>query len=123
MPERRLRCVVFFLLAVAASFAEDLSSIPKPSGYVSDLANVISAPDKAELEAFCTKVQQQLSAQFAIVTIKTLDGQPIENFSLELARKWGVGPKSDNEGLLTLLVIQDHKQRIETGRGIEPYIT
>jgi len=123
MLESRLRWIVLVLLAVAASFAEDLSSFPKPTGYVSDLANVVSAPDKAELESFCLKVQQQLGAQFAIVTIKTLNGRPIEDFSNDLFRKWGIGPKATNEGLLILLVIQDRQERIEVGRGLEPYIT
>ena len=68
MLESRLRWVVLFLFAVAVSFAEDLRRFPKPTGYVSDLANVISASDKADLESFCAKVQQQLGAQFAIVT-------------------------------------------------------
>jgi uncharacterized protein len=123
MPVSRLRWIVLFLFAVAGSFAEDLASFPKPTGYVSDLANVISASDKAALESFCTKVQQQLGAQFAIVTIKTLDDRPIEDFANELFRKWGIGPKADNEGLLILLVIQDRKNRIEVGRGLEQYIT
>jgi uncharacterized protein len=126
MPESRrairLRLLVLFVVAAMASYAVDLSSVPKPTGYVSDLANVLSASDKETLESFCTKVDQQLSAQFAIVTIKTLGDQPIEDFTLELGRRWGVGDKK-NEGLLLLLVIQDHKDRIEVGRGLEPYIT
>jgi uncharacterized protein len=126
MPEshraNRLRLIVLFVLAAVASYAVDLSSVPKPTGYVSDLANVLSPGDKETLESFCTKVDQQLSAQFAIVTIKTLGDQPIEDFTLDLGRRWGVGDKK-NEGLLLLLVIQDHKDRIEVGRGLEPYIT
>ena len=120
----RLRFFLFLHLAAAvAGAAVDLSSVPKPTGYVSDLAGVIKESDKADLEAFCTQVEQQLGAQFAIVTVKTLGDTPIEDFTLELGRKWGVGPKGKNEGLLMLLAIQDHKQRIEVGRGLEPYIT
>ena len=68
-------------------------------------------------------MQEQLSAQFANVTIPSLDGEPIENFSNDLFRKWGIGPKASNEGLLILLVINDRQRRIEVGRGLEPYIT
>ena len=121
----RGRLRLFFLLiltAAGAACAVNLSSVPKPTGYVSDLANVLDASDKAALESFCSKVDQQLGAQFAIVTIDTLGDQPIEDFLLELGRKWGVGNKK-NEGLLLLLVIKDHKDRIEVGRGLEPYIT
>ncbi len=119
----RLRSVIVFVLAATVLSAVDLSSVPKPTGYVSDLAHVLNASDQAELEIFCVKVQEQLGAQFAIVTIPLLDGRPIEDFSNELFRKWGVGPKATNEGLLILLVIKDRQERIEVGRGLEPYIT
>jgi uncharacterized protein len=119
----RLRLFLLLLLtAGAAACAVDLSSIPKPSGYVSDLANVVNASDKETLESFCSKVEQQLGAQFAVVTVNTLGDEPIEDFTLDLGRTWGVGNKK-NEGLLLLLVIKDHKDRIEVGRGLEPYIT
>ncbi len=119
----RLRLFLLLILSAAGTVcAVDLSSVPKPTGYVSDLANVLDASDKEALESFCGKVDQELSAQFAIVTINTLGDEPIEEFTLDLGRKWGVGNKK-NEGLLLLLVIQDHKDRIEVGRGLEPYIT
>jgi uncharacterized protein len=118
----RLRLVLLLLIAVGNACAVDLSSIPKPTGYVSDLANVIDTSDKEALESFCAKVDHDLGAQFAIVTIKTLGDEPAEDFTLELGRRWGVGNKQ-NEGLLLLLAIQDHRQRIEVGRGLEPYIT
>jgi len=119
----RLRLFLLLILTAAGAVcAVDLSSVPKPTGYVSDLANVLNASDKEALESFCSKVDQQLSAQFAIVTINTLGDEPIEDFTLDLGRTWGVGNKK-NEGLLLLLVIKDHKDRIEVGRGLEPYIT
>ena len=69
----RLRASLLLLLLAAGSVrAVDLSSIPKPTGYVSDLANVLDASDKEALESFCAKVDHELGAQFAIVTIKTL---------------------------------------------------
>ena len=113
---RVLRSICLFVLAVTVAGAVDLSAIPKPTGYVSDLAHVLTPADQADLEVFCVKVQQQLGAQFAIVTIPSLDGQPIEDFSNDLFRKWGVGPKATNEGLLILLVIKDHQRRIEVGQ-------
>ncbi len=102
--------------------ATDVNSLPKPTGYVSDLAHVLSADDKARLEAYCTQVEQQLGVQVALVTIDTLDGAPIEDFTIQLARKWGVGAKKDNSGVLLLLVIKDRKSRVEVGRGVEQYV-
>ncbi len=123
----RLRVFVAALIVLLggrfAAGAVDINKLPKPTGYVSDLAHVVDPQAKDQLEAFCTKVEQQLGVQFALVTIDTIGDAPIRDFALDLARKWGVGPKKDNQGVLLLLAIKDHKSDIETGRGIEPYIT
>ncbi len=110
-------------LASVARPAVDVNSLPKPTGYVSDLAHVVSADNKQRLEVLCTQVEQELGVQFALVTIDSLGDEPIRDFALDLGRKWGIGSKQTNQGVLLLLVIKDHKSDIETGRGIEPYIT
>lgn len=109
--------------AAAALCAVDANSLPKPTGYVSDLARVVSASDKENLEAYCTKVEQELGVEFALVTIDSIGDAPIRDFALDLFRKWGVGSRKSNQGVLLLLVIKDRKSDIENGRGIEPYIT
>lgn len=111
------------LLCPGSAFAQvDIDSLPKPAGYVSDLANVIPPEAKSELEALCTDVDHQLGAQFAIVTIPKLGDENIRDFALDLGRKWGVGPKSTREGLL-IVISMDHHADIEVGRELEPYIT
>lgn len=110
-------------LVSLAQGAVDVKSLPKPTGYVSDLAHVVSAGDKQRLETLCTQVEQELGVQFALVTIDSIGDQPIRDFALDLGREWGVGSKKTDQGVLLLLVIKDHKSDIETGRGIEPYIT
>ena len=117
-----LRASLLFAAALAFA-AVTVDSLPKPTGYVSDLAHVVSPADKDQLELFCTKVEHELGVQFALVTIDSIDDQPIRDFALDLFRKWGVGSKGTNQGVLLLLAIKDHKSDIETGRGIEPYIT
>ena len=52
--------VALCLLSGAARGDVDVDKLPKPTGYVSDLANVVDAGQKAQLEAFCYKVEQQL---------------------------------------------------------------
>ena len=117
--------IVLALLTVAlpALAVTNVNSLPKPTGYVSDLAHEVSPEDKAKLEAFCTRVDQQLGVQIALVTVDTIDDTPIENFSLDLARHWGVGGKQNSTGVLLLLVVKDHKSRIEVGYGVEQYVT
>lgn len=111
------------LLGALASRAVDVNSLPQPTGYVSDFAGVVDAGDKARLEAFSGQVEQQLGVQFAFVTVDTIGDRPIRDLALDLSRKWGVGDRKTNQGVLLLLAIKDHKSDIETGRGIEPYIT
>lgn len=121
----RVRLCTFYLLAFLAAcqlWAADPASFPQPEGYVSDFAHVIPPQDQSKLEQFCGRVERELGVQFAIVTIDSLNGQPIRDFSIQLARKWGVGDKKSNQGVLLLLAIKDRQSDIETGRGIEPYL-
>jgi uncharacterized protein len=120
---RKLFLLLSLLLASALLFGADVRSLPKPTGYVSDLAHVVNPQDKEALEAFCTKVEQQLGVQFALVTVDTIGDSPIRDYALEVSRLWGVGDKKSNQGVLLLLAIQDRQSDIETGRGVEPYIT
>jgi len=111
------------LVAALSSFAVDLNNLPKPTGYVSDLAHVVDEGSKEQLENFCAAVEQQLGVQFALVTVDSVDDRPIRDVALEIARKWGVGDRKSNQGVLLLLAVKDRKSDIETGRGIEPYLT
>jgi uncharacterized protein len=115
--------LAILVLAPAARGRIDLDKLPKPTGYVSDFAHVLEPEQEAQLEAYCTKVEQQLGVQFAFVTVDSLAGRPIRDVALDIARNWGVGPSKDNGGVLLLLAVKDRQNDIETGRGIEPYIT
>jgi uncharacterized protein len=117
-----VRRFIVLLLVATAAFAIDLSTL-KPQGYVSDFANVVRPESRAELERYCTQVEHATGAEMAIVTIDTLDGEPIEDVANNLYRQWGIGKKGKDEGLLLLLVVKDHRSRLEIGRGLEPYIT
>ena len=67
-------------------------------------------------------MEQLTGAQVALVTIKSLDGQPIEDVTNALYRQWGVGKKGKDEGIMFLLAIQDHRDRVEVGYGLEPIL-
>jgi uncharacterized protein len=101
--------------------AEKIPSI-HPQGYVTDLATVVDEETTARIEALCTEVDQKTGAQIAVVTVKSLDDQPIENYAHDLFKALGVGDKKDNRGLLILLSPFEHQYRIEVGRGLEPII-
>ena len=103
------------------AFALDTSKL-KPTGYVNDFAHALDARAAAELEAYCGNVERATGAQFAFVTVDTLDDEPVEDVANRLFTQWGIGKKGTNEGLLVLLAIKDHKNRVEVGYGLEPII-
>jgi uncharacterized protein len=94
----------------------------KASGYVTDLAGVLSQPARDQLTALCTEVDQKTQAQIAVVTIKSLGGSPIEDYSVDLFARVGIGSKSTNRGVLILFATDDHRDRIEVGYGLEPIL-
>jgi len=112
---------VLWLIAAAPALAENPKSI-HPAGYVTDLAGVIAADAKARLEALCHEVEEKTGAQIAVVSVHSLEGDSVENFAVDLYKQLGVGGKSDNRGVLLLVVPDEHKYRIEVGYGLEPVI-
>jgi uncharacterized protein len=114
--------LLILLLAAAAAFGQQAQTYDKPQGYVSDFAHVIDAASRTQLEDYSAGIERATGVQLAIVTIPSTNGEPIEDFANTLARKWGVGQKGSNEGLLMLLAVQDRKLRVEVGYGLEPIL-
>ena len=108
-------------LSIAPALAVDWKAL-KPQGYVSDFAGVIDAQSKAELENYCSRVEQQTGAEMALVTIQSLNGEPIEDVANTIYRAWGVGKKGKNEGILLLLATSERRDRLEVGYGLEPLL-
>jgi uncharacterized protein len=116
------RPLLFLLLfCVPAARAEQVKNL-KPQGYVNDFAGVLSAQAKDGLTALCAELDQKAHAQIAIVTVSSLEGAPIEQFSIDLASEWGIGPKQKDRGVLILVAPNDRKYRIEVGYGLEPIL-
>lgn len=112
---------VFLLLLVAVplAIAEKVATIPAPTGYIDDYAGVISAPAKIDMEDLARELHDKTKAQVFLVTIKTLEGEPVETFANELFAKWKIGEKKTDRGVLLLFAINDHKRWIEVGYGLE----
>ncbi|MCX6597770.1 MAG: TPM domain-containing protein [Acidobacteria bacterium] len=94
----------------------------KPTGYVNDFAGVISPGSVRKLNDYCARLEKATGAQIAIVTIETLDNEPVDEVANLLYRQFGVGQKGKNEGALFLLSIRDRRSRLEVGYGLEPIL-
>jgi len=116
-----LRASTLLLCLATLAFGVDWKAL-KPQGYVSDFGHVIDAQSKAALEQYCARVEQVTGAQMALVTIPSLEGEPIDDVANTIYRAWGVGQKGKNEGIMLLLVINDRRSRLEVGYGLEPIL-
>jgi len=116
-----LRLGLLLAFAGSAGWAVDWKAL-KPQGYVSDFAGVIDAASKSRLETYAAEVEKATGAQMALVTVASLENEPIEDVANALFRAWGVGQKGKNEGVLLLLAIQNRRSRLEVGYGLEPIL-
>jgi len=123
-PSRRTvpNALLLALVALLAASITQAQTQYKPQGYVNDFANIFSPAVRQQLTALCTEVDQKAHAQIAVVTVPSTNGQPIQDYSFELATKWGIGPKQSNRGVLILFAINDHKYWIQVGYGLEPIL-
>lgn len=95
------------------------SSPGKPAGFVNDYAGVLSSSEKADLENKLSQFSKETSNEITIVTVKSLDGDYIENFAVKLFEDWKIGKDKKDNGVLLLVALNDRKMRIEVGYGLE----
>lgn len=125
------RWLIYFILLLQCFFAACATAAPqippKPTAaagiYVQDYAQVLSAEDKRRLLSIGQELDDKTTAQLAVVTVKTLDGQPIEDYALSILREWGIGSNEKNNGALIVVAVQDRRSRIEVGYGLEGLLT
>jgi uncharacterized protein len=124
LPLRRVLALVLLslvLFPVLPAQAEQWQKLV-PQGYINDFAGVLDPATVEQLTRLCAEVDQKAKAQIALTTIKSLEGDPVEDFANHLFQKWGVGYKGTDRGVMVLLAIDDHKYWTEVGYGLEPIL-
>ncbi len=120
MVIKKLILSFFFLSSVALA----QNKIPELWGHrIHDEANVLSQDTIDFLEKKLTAYEDSTSNQIAVLVISTLNGEPIENYSLRVAEAWKLGQRDKDNGVLLLVAVDDHKMRIEVGQGLEGVLT
>jgi uncharacterized protein len=112
--------LLLFSLAAGPVMAQ---TYPQPVGYVNDYAYLLSDTARTQMEARLVKLEKDTSAEVAVVTIISLEGDPIEDYAVGLFKNWGIGKKDKNNGILFIMSLIDRKVRIEVGYGLEAIIT
>ncbi len=110
---------VFTALPAAAD-----PTFPELNGQrVVDNAHLLSDADKSALTSKLESLEARNTDQFVIVTVPSLQGQDIEDYGYKLGRKWGIGQKGQNNGVLLIVAPTERKVRIEVGYGLEDVLT
>jgi len=97
--------------------------VPQLQGYVNDYAGMISPSARTQLSSELRAFEQTDSTQIVILTLPSLEGEPIEDFGIQVADAWKIGQKNKDNGVIFLVAKQDRKMRIEVGRGLEGRLT
>jgi uncharacterized protein len=112
--------LVAILCAVTAAFSVNY---PALTGRIVDQANIISSDTRAAIEPKLTDLETKSGIQLVVATVSSLEGQEIEPYANELFRKWQLGQKEKNNGVLLLVAPNERRVRIEVGYGLEGTLT
>lgn len=116
--------LLFLFLYTTATVSIAQPPIPELWGTpVHDEAKILSPDFITQLELVLKQSEDTTSNQVAVLTIPTLDGYPIEEYTLQVAEKWKLGQKGKDNGVLLFVAVEDRKIRIEVGYGLEGVLT
>ncbi len=117
--------LLLFLLSALAPAASGQGVPPKPrfQAHVYDRADMLNPQQESALAQKLSKYSDSTSTQIVILTLPTIGGDDINLFAAELAQKWGIAQKDQDNGILILVAEQDRKVAISTGYGIEYLLT
>jgi len=112
---------ILTLLCLSAVVASSEIPIPqRPLNHVVDLAGIINPDVESNLNQYLLELEQKTTAQMVILTIKSLESESLEDFSLTVAHdRWKLGQKGKDNGVLLLVSLDDRKYRFEVGYGLE----
>lgn len=119
---RRVLPLLVAALLAAAPLAAAVE-VPYLSGHVNDTAAMIPAGVREQIEGQLAAFEKATGAQVAVLTVPTLNGEPIEDYSLKVAQTWKLGRKGVDDGVLFLVARDDRTMRIEVGYGLEAKLT
>lgn len=123
----KFKKILLSSLFIIFSFSISISAqvnYPSPTNYkyINDYSNILSSSEIETIVSLGKELEDKTGAQSIVVIIDTTDGTPIENYTIDLFRSWGIGQRTKDNGLLILVALNDRKWRVEVGRGLEGVI-
>jgi uncharacterized protein len=113
--------MVAVVVVGAPAYAKE--TLPKFTAPVVDAAGLVPDQIEQQVDRELIDYQNRSGNQIAVAVVKTTGGKSVEDYSIDLARYWGVGQKGKDNGVLLVIAYDDHKVRIEIGRGLEGQFT
>lgn len=110
-------------MSVAAALVGVLLALPAFTAPVVDEAHRVPDDVEQSVSAALNDYQRRSGNQVAVAVIGTTGDESLEDYSIDLARKWGVGTKEADDGVLLLVALDDRRVRIEVGSGLEGDLT
>lgn len=116
-----LTFISFVVFAQQQNFDIDkvINTPPATPKLVNDYANVLTAEQNEALERKLFQFDDSTTSQVTVVIVPNLAGKDIADVAIALGRKWGVGNKKSNNGVVLLISVQDRKLNISPGYGLE----
>jgi len=113
---------ILILLTACTAFVFSLE-IPLLKARINDLANLLSSGEEVQLEKLLEEAENKTTSQFALLTLQSLQGESLEDYSIRVAEKWKIGQKGLDNGVIVIIAMAERKIRIEVGYGLEPILT
>lgn len=108
------------VIAVAAISAEgDPQAIPALNAHVTDLTGTLDATQKQTLEDQLTALEKSKGSQVGVLMLPTTNPEDIAAYGIRVADAWKLGRKGTDDGVIVIVAKDDHRVRIEVGRGLE----
>jgi uncharacterized protein len=98
-------------------------TFPTLTGRVVDDGGLLSAADRTSLTAELADLEARTTDQLVVVTLKSLQGTTIEDYGYQLGRRWKIGQKDKDSGVLLIVAAAERQVRIEVGYGLEGTLT
>lgn len=114
-----MKRLILTLTALTLASLTSALEVPFLSGRVNDDARLLDAGTAARLEQTLKDHETKTGQQVVVLTIPSLEGEALEDYSLKVSRTWKLGRAGKNDGILLLIAKDDRKMRIEVGYGLE----
>lgn len=120
---RRFPIILTILALLLLPHMSFCLEVPQLRGHVNDYANLLSPGTSQKLEQALTEFERSESTQIVVLTITSLEGESLEEYSIKVAEAWRIGQAKLDNGAILLIAKQERKIRIEVGRGLEGKLT